>query len=262
MNWQNIPRHDKTVKRAVLPKLGALSFFDYSQIEPRLTAYYAEKIGHPEFANQIRAGVDSYTAVAKLITGKDVVSDEERQVWKVAYLSLMYGGGVNTLQEQFGGTKKAAREMRDTFHDNWPAVGALQDMVLRVHAKKGHITSLHGRHLHMEQYGEHKLLNKLIQGSAADIMKAAIVRVHRYLKVTEGWVEPLQSHMVSVVHDELIFDGPAREVAQLHSVIPDLMVDATVNETIPVLVDHEVSSTSWADKVDYDEWLATLKEAA
>lgn len=249
MNAQNIPRDDKTVKRAILPRLGALSLFDYKAIEPRLTAYYAEKIGHPAFAEQIRAGVDPYTAVAKLVTGKDEITPEERDTWKRAYLSLMYGGGVTTIQEQFGGTKKAARGIINTFHDNWPAVSALQDMVLRVHAKRGYITSLHGRHLHMEQYGEHKLLNKLIQGSAADVMKAAIVRVHRNLRHADR-----QSRMVSVIHDELIFDGPTYEVDWLHRVIPPLMVDEIVNETIPVLVDHEVTTTSWADKVGYDEW--------
>ena len=252
MNFQNIPRDDKVVKRAIVPKLGALSYFDYSQIEPRLTAYFASKIGHDEFAELIRGGVDSYTAVARLITGKDEVTPDERQQWKRVYLSLLYGGGVNTIQEQRPDLSRAgARKIIDTFHDNWPAVRALQDDVIRVAARRGYIKSLGGRRLHMEEFGEHKLLNKLIQGSAADVMKEALIRIHFGLR--EAGVD---SHMVSVVHDEAQLDGPVREVPVLHELVPPLMqnVFPQVNEVVPILVEHEVTTTSWADKVDYEEW--------
>lgn len=243
-----------------MPKRGAFSFFDYKAIEPRLTAYFAAKIGYPEFAEQIRAGVDSYTAVAKLVTGKDEVTDEERQDWKRTYLSLLYGGGVKTIQLQFPELNRAqAKAMIDTFHDNWPAVNELQARVQRQHQRRGYIVGIDGRHLHMEEYGEHKLLNKLIQGSAAGLMKQALRNAHRFL--TRTGPPYLESRMVSVIHDELILDGPVHELEELNQEIPPLMVvREDVNEIVPILVDHEVSITTWADKVGYEEWLNAARE--
>lgn len=237
-----------------MPKRGAFSFFDYSQIEPRLTAYFAAKIGHPEFAEQIRAGVDSYTAVARLVTGKSEVTADERQTWKRFYLSLLYGGGTRTIQEQFDITQAQARKQIAIFHNNWPAVRALQDDVQRVAAQRGYIRGIDGRHLHVEEFGEHKLLNKLIQGSAAGIMKQSLLAVHRHIQADPD----MQSRMVSVVHDEVILDGPVDELETLHEVIPPLMVVYPhVHEVVPILVDHEVSTTSWAEKVEYEDWLAS-----
>jgi DNA polymerase-1 len=257
MNWQNIPRDDKTVKRAVVPKRGAFSFFDYGQIEPRLTAYFAAKVGYPEFAQQLRSGVDAYTAVAQLVTGKDEVTPEERQDWKRTYLSLLYGGGVKTIQLQFGNSAAEARKIIKTFHANWPAVRELQDRVLRQHQRRGYIVGLDGRHLHMEEFGEHKLLNKLIQGSAAGLMKQALLNIHRYFAVRPA----MQTRMVSVIHDEVILDGPVEELMALHLDIPGLMVvREDVHEIVPIVVDHEVSTQTWADKVEYDEWLAATRE--
>ena len=261
MNWQNVPRDDKTIKRAVLSKRGALVFADYSQVEPRLTAYFAEKIGHPAFAEQIRQGVDSYTAVAKLVTGKDEVTDEERQTWKRTYLSLLYGGGVRTIMLQFPELDyQGAKQMISTFHSAWPAVRALQNEVIAVHNDRGYIQTPWGRQLHAEEKGEHKLLNKLIQGSAADLMKHAILKVDEGLRSMD-----LEARMVSVIHDELILDAPLDEVKLLSKTVPVWMsIPATevgINQIVPITADFEVSTTSWADKTDYTEWKETLDES-
>lgn len=255
MNLQNIPRDDKTIKRAIVPKLGALSFFDYAAIEPRLFAWYGAKMGHPKLAEMVRSGIDPYSAVALLIEQKQEVTKEERQHWKVFFLSLMYGGGKRTIQEQFKCSAGEAKKMIDQFHTNFPAVRSLQDTVARVSARRGYIVGIDGRHLHPEPYGEHKMLNKLIQGGAAGIMKQAIVKVHRYLDargiMPDGGSTP---QIISVVHDELQIDSAVGALPSLHKVVPGLMVNETVNEVVPIEVDHEVSTTSWADKVPYDEW--------
>lgn len=278
MNFQNIPRGDLTIKRAIVPKLGALSFFDYAAIEPRLFAYYAAKMGHPEMAKMVNDGIDPYSAVARLIEQRDDITKDERQHWKVFFLSLMYGGGAKTIQAQFGCSKKAAYAMIDQFHENFPAVRSLQDTVARVSARRGYIVGIDGRHLHPEPWGEHKMLNKLIQGGAAGIMKQAIVRVNTALSTPSMHVgtgtrpydpdaslpqhvnlmQTPKSHIISVVHDELQIDGPVNELLYLSNVVPQLMAHPEVASVLPVEVDHEVSTTSWADKVPYDEW----KEAA
>lgn len=239
-----------------MSKRGALIFADYSQVEPRLTAYYAAKIGHPEFAERIKAGIDSYTAVAQLITGKEDVTPEERQNWKRTYLSLLYGGGVRTIQNQYPGISFTdAKGIINTFHRNWPAVRALQNMVELTARDRGFIRTPWGRQLHPEEFGEHKLLNKLIQGSAADLMKHAILRVDKGLREFG-----LDTRMVSVVHDELILDAPLDEVALLSTALPEWLTepatDTGINEIVPITSDFEISEMSWADKREFDkkEW--------
>ena len=259
MNFQNLPRHDVTVKRAFIPKRGAFLFADYKAVEPRVAAYFMLKLGHPQFAEQLQAGVDPYTAVAKLVTGKSEITDEERQTWKVMFLSLMYGGGTKTIQLQFGISAPEAKKMIRTFHDGWPAVRALSDRVQAAAQKRGYIIGLDGRHLHPEEFGEHKLANKLVQGSAAGIMKRAILNVHRHLRAHPE----LETRMVSVVHDELIGDAPLREVSYFAEQLPILMREGFehIHEVVPILVDIEVSSGTWADKISYDEWVEAQEVA-
>jgi DNA polymerase I-like protein with 3'-5' exonuclease and polymerase domains len=251
VNLQNIPRSDKVVKRAIVPRLGALSFFDYSAIEPRLFAYYAAEMGFPEMAEMVRAGIDPYTAVAALIEQKEDITPEERQHWKVFFLSLMYGGGLRTIMAQFNCNTKQARSMVNQFHENFPAVRSIQDTVARVSAQRGYILGIDGRHLHPEPHGEHKMLNKLIQGGAAGIMKQATLRVHNWLVEND---HDLQSRIISIVHDELQIDGPTDDVGELHRQVPALMIHEKVNAVVPIEVDHEVSTTNWAEKIPYDEW--------
>jgi len=256
MNAQNIPRDDKVVKRAIVPKLGMLHFFDYSQIEPRLAAYFAAKIGYPELATALRGGADVYTTIAQLATGKTDITPEERQVWKRVFLAILYGAGVRRVRETWVEetgeqiSEAQGKRIYKQFHANWPAVRDLQDSVIQTAQKRGYIRALDGRHLHPEEFGEHKLLNKLIQGSAAGIMKKAVIVVHRHLQADPD----IQTHAVSVVHDELILDGPPHEAPWMHEDVPRLMAEAApedVRRTVPILVDHEVSTTCWADKEEY-----------
>lgn len=244
------------VKRAFVPKLGMLHFFDYSQIEPRLAAYFAAKIGYPELAEALRGGEDVYTSIARLATGKTDITPEERQVWKRVFLAILYGAGVRRVRETWVEETKTqiseaqAKKIYQQFHANWPAVRDLQDSVIHTAQTRGYIRALDGRHLHPEEHGEHKLLNKLIQGSAAGIMKKAVINVHRHLQSDPD----MQTHAVSVVHDELILDGPPHEAAWVHKDVPRIMAEAApedVLQTVPILVDHEVSTTNWAEKEAY-----------
>lgn len=198
------------------------------------------------------------------MTGKNEVTDEERQVWKRIFLAILYGAGPKRVREvwieETGDTISfpEAKRIYKKFHKNWPAVRALSDRLIEAHADRGHIKSIVGRHLHMEEYGDYKLANKLIQGSAADIMKQALLRVDKWLRENPQ----IESRMVSVVHDEIIFDGPEHEIPILHEAIPPLMVNETVNAVVPIEVDHEVSTTSWAEKVSYEEWKETRGESS
>lgn len=246
MNFQNIPRSDKVIKQAFIPKLDALLFFDYKQIEPRLLAYYMATQGDDHLAGILRSGVDTYTAIVRQIYGKEDLTDEERQTGKVLFLSLMYGGGVPTVMRQFEVDFKTAKAMAKQFHDAWPGVRSLQDAINARVQERGYITTLFGRHLHPES--EHKSLNALIQGCAADLMRHALVEVDQMLKDSL-----CSSHLVSVIHDELIIDAIAEEVRLLVERVPPAMDYPLVSEVVPILVDVEYSTTTWADKINYEE---------
>lgn len=266
MNFQNIPRDDKTVKRAVLPKRGAFSFFDYSQVEPRLFGYFTARLGDTSIADWYRAGRDVYVEIAARATGKapEDITPAERQDGKVWFLMSLYGAGPRKVAKELGIPEAAAKEFYRNFHAGLPQIRLLSNprpsnpayldrwspgAIERVIQKRGYLKTLHGRHLHVPQYGEHKMLNTLIQGSAADLMKASLLRVDRWIR--EAGIE---SRMVSVIHDEIILDGPESEIDLLHEAIPPLMREERITEVIPLDIDHEVSLTNWAEKVEYDEW--------
>lgn len=266
MNWQNIPRDDKTIKRAVIPKRGSFSFFDYSQVEPRLFGFYTAKLGDPTIADWYREGRDVYVEIAARALGKEpgAITPEERQDGKVWFLMSLYGAGPRKVAKELGIEYGPAREFYIAFHRGLPQIKNLSNpkpqnpkymdrwapgSIERILNRRGYLKTLHGRHLHPPQYGEHKMLNTLIQGSAADLMKASLLRV-------DDWVREsgIESRMVSVIHDEIIFDGPESEIELLHTSVPDLMREERITDVIPIEVDHEVSTTTWADKIEYDEW--------
>lgn len=258
MNYQNIPRDDKVVKRAFVPRDGnVFHLFDYKQIEPRLLAYFAAKKGDPDLAQRIRDGLDPYTAILRSMYGENI-TDEQRQEGKILFLSLMYGGGVRTVMLQFDLSHAAAKKMIAEFHKSLPVVRRLQDGVVETARRRGYIRTPWGRHLHLEEYGEHKLLNKLIQGSAAHLMKRALILVEKW---AEQETEPETVWPLSVVHDEIQIEAPHAYSDELHVQVPNLMTNIACGATdvidiVPIQVDHEVCVTSMADKRDFADYKA------
>jgi DNA polymerase I-like protein with 3'-5' exonuclease and polymerase domains len=280
VNVQNIPRDDKIVKGAFWPKLDAFLFFDYPNIEAKLLAYYLDAIGHPEMAAAFRgdgvprlglpAGVEldmhiltaagvynvSYEELLTRFLEEEKQADLWRQVGKRLNFSIIYGGGVPTLIEQ--GVAKDGKEAIDLlrrYHATWPGIGwesmkkdappgTLNYTIKKTLRQRGYITTLWGRHLHPSSM--HKALNHLCQGCAADLMKTALVRVHRYTVENE-----LQSHLVNVVHDELMLDSVKEEIDRLVADVPDLMTDERVDKVVPIRPGPDISFTTWAEKAPY-----------
>lgn len=276
MNFQNLPRTNKVVKRVFIPKRGAFSFFDYQQIEPRLFAFYCAKgLGDERPANWFREGRDFYKEIAGQVYEKsaDLITDEERQQGKVWFLMSLYTAGPKKLAAETGMTYKDAKAFYLQFHERLPQIKSLSNpppqspggwrsyepgLIERTLKRRDHIKTPWGRHLHPEQWGEHKMLNKLIQGSAADLMKLALVSVGRWQRdPARPYQGALASRMVLTVHDEIVFDGPPDEVDALHDAIPTLMGSDIIEAVVPLGVDHEVSVTNMADKIGYDEWKET-----
>jgi len=243
-----MPRTDQTVKRLFIPSEGnVFTFADWSQIEPRLTAYFMAKQGNPELAEFIRDAGDAYMATAVGVYHKPVenITKEERQTCKTVFLSLLYGAGTRKLASSLGVGVKEAGRIREEFYAAWPAVPELLSGILATYRERGYIKTPWGRRLH--PHSDHAAINHLVQGSAADLMKQALVSADA--AITRGGFE---TRMVATVHDELIFDGPESEQQRLAAeVIRPSMNDDRVGAVVPIIVDIETSSTSWADKQPY-----------
>jgi len=244
MNFQNIPRTDKSIKRAFIPKLDYLMFCDYKQIEPRFLAFFLDSIGDTTLAEKLRDGDDTYTAIISQYYGREDITEEERQDGKRLFLSLMYGGGTPTVIRQFGVEYRVAKKMTDQFHAAWPGIRKLQGIIDKVYEDRGYIHTPWGRHLHPPE--AHKRLNALIQGSAADLIRYALIRVDDHLR-DNGY----KSHMVSNVHDEIILDCTELELPILARDMPKLMDYPVVSKVVPILTDVEWTSTNWAEKELY-----------
>lgn len=278
MNFQNIPRSDKVIKRGFIPKLDAMLFFDYEQIELRLLAYYMAVLGDTSMADAIKAGKDLHTESAIGALGlSEHPTDEQRQVGKTLNFSLVYGGGTPTIMRQLDVSFEDARRLLNNFHSRWPGIAPVQGeirnhMLMRAFnvsrsqaqdawfravkqrnqrelwdkavEKKGYITTLWGRHLHPES--EHKALNALVQGCAADLMRNALVTADRNLR-------EFDAHLVSVIHDELILDAPFGEIPTMAVMVPQWMDHPPVSEVVPIGTDMEWTTTNWASKEAYKE---------
>jgi DNA polymerase-1 len=244
MNVQNIPRSQKDVKRAFLPKNAAYVFCDYKAVEVRLLAFYlAVGIGDASLVHEIKAGLDPHVETARGLFNTSSVTDEQRQIGKTLNFSIIYGGGNKTIMAQLGVSFVEARKLLKNYHDTRPGINRLRDVIDRTLATRGYIVSSHGRRLHVQD--SHKALNALIQGSAADIMREAVVNVNTFL-------EPYGSHIVNIIHDEIMLDVTLEEMDLVCYNVPKLMISEKINKIVPLEVDVEYSTTNWAEKIPYE----------
>jgi DNA polymerase-1 len=244
MNVQNIPRSQKDVKRAFVPKLDAFLFFDYKAIEVRLLAYYlAAAINDHSLANEINDGSDPHAVTARGLYNTDSITDEQRQVGKTLNFSIIYGGGARTIMSQLDVKYTEARRLLKAYHTTRPGIALLNDNIAATLDHKNYIKSLYGRRLHITE--NHKALNALIQGSAADLMRDSVVRVTRLLDAKYA------THIVNIVHDEIILDATTSEISSLVNIIPTLMGNKTVERFVSIETDCEISTTNWAEKEAY-----------
>lgn len=255
MNVQNIPRDDKTVKKAFIPKNDALVFFDYKAIEYRLLAFYLAKIGYPEMAEQFKQGFDPHQ-----VTANDLGMPGDRTFGKTFNFASIYGAGPTKIADMLNAKGKnvsldEAKAMYSRFHELRPGIRKLSwtqrwapgyepGMIEKRLEERGYISTLWGRRLHPE--APHKALNALIQGCAADLMRSALVKVHRELEETCP-----DSELVLTVHDELVIDAGSHELDTLTRWVPVLMRDERIHEVVPIEVDIEWSTSSWAEKEEY-----------
>jgi DNA polymerase-1 len=253
-NLQNIPARTelgRRIRSAFVPRdAGArLVSADYSQIELRLMAHFS---GDPALVQAFEQGGDVHVLTAARIAGcaPAQVTPEQRMAAKTVNFGVLYGMGARGLAERLGIAVDEARRFIDEYFATYPGVRRYTQTVVQRAREQGFVTTLLGRRLPVADLassnpgqralGERLAVNAPIQGSAADLIKAAMVRVQARLHEAG-----LAARMILQVHDELVFDAPAGEVEPLAELVRHEM-QAAVPLRVPVVVEVGVGR-NWAE---------------
>jgi DNA polymerase-1 len=251
-NLQNIPIRTplgREIRRAFIADPGhVLISADYSQIEFRVLAHLSEE---PALVDAFREGVDFHERTAMKIFGADSGRDKHdlRSVAKMVNYALLYGKGAFTLAKDIGVTQQAAQEFIDAYFAGFPRVRAFIDRTLEEARTTGVVKTMFGRRrlvpeLHSRDFqrraaSEREAVNMPIQGSAADIMKRAMIDVHAALAPHP------EARMILTVHDELLFEVPKARAEEFSEIVRDGMQGAVAMK-VPLTVDVGVGE-NWKD---------------
>lgn len=266
-NMMGIPskgNEGKLIKSCfIAPEGMAIVKADYSQIELKVLAHMS---GDPVLVNGFRQGLDIHRATAASVFEKayEDVTDEERSATKSINFGLIYGMQKNSLAIKLGKTEKEAEAFINTYFQKLPKVKQFLDWTKKNAIEKGFIKTLFHRHIHIENAqsknryqvmaAERQASNAPMQGTAAEIVKKAMVDLHK-IKEAEG----LNFKMVMQVHDEIILYSPIEEVDRASDALKRAMENA-VKLKVPINVDVDVGysliSKKMEDKDSYDWRLA------
>ena len=250
-NLQNIPirtEEGRKIREAFVPEDGHLLVSaDYSQIELRILADMADIAPLKEaFANDV--DIHKVTASQMFGTPVEQVGPDLRRSAKTINYGIVYGIGAFGLAQRLGIPQAQAKAYIDSYFEQYPGIRAYMDRAKALAREKGYVTTLYGRRCYIPEinvklpsrraYAERAAINAPIQGTAADIMKRAMLRTWRDLERNLPEVRMLLS-----VHDELVFEVPERQVADAQALIRGTMERAAAM-SVPLVV--EVGhGTSW-----------------
>lgn len=252
-NLQNIPIRTplgQRIRAAFVPaRPGDLIVAaDYSQIELRILAHLSEDEGMIE---AFRSGEDFHTETASRVFGvaKDEITPEHRRRSKAVNFGIVYGISAHGLSEQLKIPRAEAQAMIDRYFAAYPKVRAYLDRVVADARNGGYAASMFGRrrwipelksgNYNLRSFGERTAMNHPMQGSAADIIKIAMVEVDRRLR-EDGF----EARMLLQVHDELVFEAPPAEVERLSGMVRDAM-QGVVDLGVPIVA-HVSWGKDWA----------------
>jgi len=246
-NLQNIPvRTDrgKEIRKAFIPRDSKhiLLSADYSQIELRIVASIS---GDANMCKAFKDGTDIHTATAARVYNIDEkdVTKEMRYKAKSVNFGIIYGQGAFGLADNLGISRAEAKEIIDNYKKEFPGIQKYMDDTINFAREHGYVQTLMGRkrwlrdinsaNFTVRGFAERNAINSPIQGTAADMIKLAMQKVHTALKK-----EKMESRMILQVHDELVFDAVKSEVKELKPLIVDCMQSAMLlPHNVPVIAE-------------------------
>lgn len=252
-NLQNLPirsERGKLIRQAVIPDEGCLFLSaDYSQIELRLMAHFSQD---EHMLAAFRSGQDIHAATAAKIYGLPIeqISKDQRRKAKTANFGIIYGISAFGLAQQLDCSRAEAKQLIDDYFAAFPRVIQYIESQKELARQRGYAETLFGRKRYLpdinsqnatvRSFAERNAVNAPIQGTAADIIKMAMVSIHRRLKE-----EKLRAQMIMQVHDELNFNVPAAEVDRVREIVVSEMQNA-VHLSIPLIAECGVGN-NWLE---------------
>ena len=250
-NLQNLPirsERGQLIRQAVIPDDGCVFLSaDYSQIELRLMAHFSQD---PHLLEAFRSGQDIHAATAAKIFNvpiEQVTKDQRRQA-KTANFGIIYGISAFGLAQQLDCSRSEAKSLIDGYFAAFPGVIDYIEHQKQLAREQGYAITLFGRKRYLpdilshnatvRSFAERNAVNSPIQGTAADIIKMAMVTIHRRLKE-----ENLKAQMIMQVHDELNFNVPQNEVDRVKEIVVSEMQNV-VHLTVPLIADCGIG-TNW-----------------
>ena len=243
-NLQNIPirgEDGKEIRKAFIPEPGCLFFSaDYSQIELRVMAHLS---GDENMINVFREGKDLHAATAANIYKKDIseVTRDERTKSKRANFGIIYGITVFGLAERLDIPRDEAKMLIDGYFDTFPQVHDYMEKAKEIARQQGYVTTLFGRRRYLPDinsanatvrgFAERNAINAPIQGTAADIIKIAMIHIFQRFKK-----EHIKSKMILQVHDELNFSVYLEEKEKVEKIVLEEMQNA-FDMKVPLVAD-------------------------
>lgn len=244
-NLQNIPvrnEYGKEIRKAFIPEEGCLFFSaDYSQIELRIMAHLS---GDEHMIEAFRNGQDIHAATAAKIFKKSLeeVTKEERSKAKTANFGIIYGITAFGLAERMGVSRTEAKELIEGYFQTYPKVKEYMNRSIEMAREKGYTETVYHRKCHLRDinshnavvrgYAERNAINSPIQGSAADIIKIAMIRIYRRFRE-----EQLRSKMILQVHDELNFSVYPEEKEKVQQIVIEEM-ESAYSMLVPLEADY------------------------
>lgn len=252
-NLQNIPirlEQGRLIRKAFTPSHddAVLLSSDYSQIELRVLAHIS---GDEHLIAAFKEGADIHTSTAMRVFGiekpEDVTTNDRRNA-KAVNFGIVYGISDFGLSNNLGIPRKQAKAYIDTYFERYPGIKAYMERVVREAKDKGYVETLfkrrrqlpdiNSRQFNFRSFAERTAINSPIQGSAADILKIAMINLDQAL-VAGGF----ETKMLLQVHDEIVLEVPNHELAAVKELVKETM-ESAVNLAVPLRVD-ESAGKSW-----------------
>ncbi|HEL2171014.1 TPA: DNA polymerase I [Streptococcus suis] len=256
-NLQNIPvrlEQGRLIRKAFVPSLenSVLLASDYSQIELRVLAHISQD---QHLIEAFQQGADIHTSTAMRVFGiekAEYVTPNDRRNAKAVNFGVVYGISDFGLSNNLGITRKEAKAYIDTYFERFPGIKNYMETIVREARDKGYVETIYkrrrelpdinSRNFNVRNFAERTAINSPIQGSAADILKVAMINLDKAL--TEAG---LATRMLLQVHDEIVLEVPVAELETVKAMVKETM-ESAISLSVPLIADENEGSTWYEAK--------------